>query len=607
MNGDNKPRLNTQVLNEQKIKTEVYRGLLVALGLGAIIFYFIAFPLPTLKEETVIQTSDDTDGEQMLRNGLTEYTHCQYSNAAPSGSVSWGHRNNNEGGNLLAFAQDNGSELKLWTAYPQNCTQGGYHFIRTVPGRGTENDVATYPIIGDTDGDGSSEIIVSSKDRVTAFTNSGGTLWTFDPETQYGDINYSKPILANWWPNHRGLETLVTSMSGSTLYIHRIKGNEPDRGTRIGIPITIQNVSNQNAVAISDIYYDYWPHIVIAADDYIHIYKKDGTLLVSFPSGSSAAHTAPVLMTGDVQEGYIFIGYNESSNTVIRGWHIYNYFTELRIEEISDNYPITVAGNMNIADGHTIAFANLTSNSMPDFAFATNSPNKLYGFTFMGESINEYPLEAAVTKPSQPFSVDSNNNGFDEIHIAHQPFIINTYDFQGGYMLPGQPLSLEIDGEGEGSPLLDNYTITHPPTVGIWNNQAHLSVPVRDGSANGKTLLYGWPNSSANVSYWSGVGGTMQHAFAYGFCDSTPYGECSNPYGSTATATYCNGGTFQSNCEMCGCPANYYCGSLGACVNENPPQGGSPIMLKAPQWYLDQMNDYCDTHPDDPLCQAMGY
>ncbi len=590
----NQPPL--EVISKQDVRVEVYKGLVIAFSFGALLFYSFLFPPPFM--------SLGDDEQQPLRSDISLNLHssCELTNMPPASSVSWGRRANSEARNVTAYTFDDGNNLKLYVGHPTNCTTSGYHFIKTLPGRGSNPDVSSYPVIGDTNSNGNSEIIVSTEDRVVAYNMSGDTVWTFTPESQYGSVNYSQPMLMNFWPNHQGLETVVSTMNSGVLYIHRIQGGGANPGARIGMPITVSDAISLNSYAMSDIFYDYWPHTVVVKTGYINIYDKNGSMLLSAPSGTSSTEsTPPLLKHGDYSDGYIFVGYNEGSNTVIRGWRfwdMYRYF-----DPISSNFPITVSGNIMTDEDHSLVFANLTDNSDPDIVFLTDD-GQLHAYTFQGDVIPGFPIEVpdGLNGSSQPIAANLDPDTYDEIIL---PVINGTrmyfYDYEPGNSIEVYELLSDYD--------LDYDTVMYPATVNYYNNSIHLSVPTANHTNDGVVHQYSIEGSSGNQPNWMSVGGTMQKSYSYGLCDGgVSYGDCKYAYGSSNTATYCNGGELQSNCNMCGCTGGYYCeSSTGYCRNQNPPEGGSPVMLKAPEWMLELMRQYCDTHPDDPLCQGIQY
>lgn len=63
-------------------------------------------------------------------------------------------------------------------------------------------------------------------------------------------------------------------------------------------------------------------------------------------------------------------------------------------------------------------------------------------------------------------------------------------------------------------------------------------------------------------------------------------------------------------CDLCGCPGGApICCPYGGCQSvecggSSPAvlKGSSPAIMKPPQWFMDQWSDWCDDHPNDPLC-----
>lgn len=592
---------DVQTKQQLSVQSVVARIVVLALSAGLIASYALLLPAALNPQQQMAENPPVTLG------ALVQYPGCSISNARVASTIVRGRAAVSEGERTrFVFGTDTGTTLRVGTAYAGNCANN--YMAQTLAGqRGTEPTIALSPVLGDINGDGASEIVVTTKTTVEAYSLSGTRLWTFTPPAGEGDINFSTPMLADFHSSHDGLDVLVTSQDGPRLHLHWLQGgwgggSEP--GSRFSHTV-VANVTNGPLIGVADMTLTYYPSAVVVADDAVRVINNLGVQqfgqTMSLPA---APHARPVIAPKDEAfSGDIFVAYNLAGQVKIYGWRFYSYLGTYRLEALT-GWPATAnGGTMNLAAGHTTALVVRTNRDQPDIAFTT-SDNKLNVLQYNGTPRPGFPvtLPQAVTAASQPIAADIDQDGKDEILVATDAWLRAYEDTGQEKTDAGFPLFIDtVLGAGANT--------THrfaQPSIDEFQGTWLIVQPANriDGTASTISLLNLSGVNVGREESWAANNGTNYRLSAYGYCfdaNATPAGECLAGYGATQPAYYCNAGKYEHNCLLCGCPGGYYCNTdYWYCSPSNPPPGGgSPAILKAPNGYY---QDLCEQHPNDPLC-----
>ncbi len=615
MGTSNKPSLEISVINKQEIKTELARGFVIALSLGAMLFYFVLFPAPFKETKTTEISGDETEATEIGDGGLRssdiqfqDLSSCMNNYYSIISPINHGKRLDWSNFDQISYVVDSGSEIKIWSRDFLDCDDHGALMPQTLIGERQNNSIASSVIGNITGTNDYNEIVVSTQTTVEAYDMIGNEKWIWTPEGNE-TVDFAPPILADFHSSPEGLEVLATGHEGTNLHLYYLDGATGQLMSAAAHRV-IPNVSSKNPISVSDLTLDYTPGVIVAADSTIYFLDNQGQLKSSFSLPSSSPHTPPMaLPENNPQSGYVFLGYNEGSQTKVYGWyhHFYVGSMSYQLETLDETYPywdvnhqdtyhwpITVNGNLDLDNNGTLAFANLTetvnpvtSIEQPDIVFITDD-NKLHGYSHFGEHIFTSNIGETVNKNSQPVAFDYDNDGRDEIFVTTNTRIY-VYESDGSIINNDVfPLLLEEHWGTEtefGGPLTIIYNGQHDWPI--------FSVPVdyANGSAAWQFTVWVLGEDYTQPSF-TGPGGSIHNTNSYNFCrlsgHMTSIGDCSSYYGTTGANSFCSGGAYVSNCYLCGCPNCYDCPGLNnqcyyTCSNPNPPQGGcggSPVMMK---------------------------
>ncbi len=612
----NQPRLATSTLSKQEIKTELARGFVIALGLGAMLFYFVLFPAPFKQTEIVEKSSSlinasSAIGDEQPRSGELQFqtlSSCLHNNYSIISPINHGKRLNFSNFDQIAYVMDSGNTMKVWASDYLDCGDHGALIPQTLIGERADNVMASA-VVGNITGNDYNEIVVSTGTTVEAYDMIGNEKWIWTPSGNE-TVDFAPPILADFHPTPEGLEILAMGHEGNNLHLYYLDG-ATGQLMSAGAHQIISNVSSKNPVSVADVTNDYTPGVIVASDTTLYFLNNQGQQQSNFSLPSSSLHTPPMAISEDnPYDGYVFIAYNEGSQTKIYGWYHHFYFGSMRYELqlLDESYPYwdenhqntyhwpkTVSGNLNLSASQTLTFANLTNTinpvtntENPDIVFVTTD-NKLHGYSHFGDLLFTADVSGSVNGNSQPVAFDYDNDGYDELFVTTETRIW-AYE-QNGSLINNDIFPIYIEDEwGSGS-------IFSGPLSIIYNGQYEwpiFSVPIEYGNGSSAWQFSVWTiGQEYQQPSFAGVGGSIHNTNSYNFCrinsQKTAIGECSSYYGTTGANSYCTGGTYLANCYLCGCPSCYDCPGINnqcyyTCGGSNPPPsggcGGSPVMLK---------------------------
>ncbi|MBU0708076.1 hypothetical protein KKG41_06975 [Patescibacteria group bacterium] len=613
----NKPKLDTYTINKQDVKTEVARGFVLAFGLSAMLFYFILFPAPFREAKTVTRVISDTTTAVTEGEGSQEPTNLQYEELSSCVTVDYsiispinhGRRTNSNSLDQISYIVDDGTSQKLWAMNFLDCGNHGANMPKTLSGQRQDNVTASTTIGNITGTNSYNEVVVSTQNTVEAYDLVGNEKWVWTPEGNE-TVDFAPPILTDFHITPEGLEVLASGHEGTSLHLYYLDGATGELMSPTAHQ-TISNVSSKNPVSVSDLTVDYTPDVIVAADDTLYVLNNIGQLESSFDLPSSSLHTPPMALSeNNPRNGYIFIGYNEGSQTKVYGWdhHLNTGSSDYSLNLLDADYPywdtnhqdtyswpITVNGNLNLDDSQTLAFANLTETvnpatgtENPDIVFVTDN-NKLHGYSHFGEHLFTSNIGEAVNGNSQPVAFDYDNDGYDEIFVATSTYIY-AYETDGS-LIDNLIFPMHINESPYWGP---NSVLSGALTI-VYNDQFNwpvYSIPVDfTNSSTAWQFSVRVEGEDYSQPSFTGPGGSIHNTNSYNICRISDHeaavGSCDESFGTSSSNSYCTGGTFVSNCYLCGCPSNFGCpGVENNCFYNggNGPIyddcGGSPVMLK---------------------------